>query len=470
MATKEMEYLFHAFSLKEIISNKIRNKICDKIYDLLFFDNNAALACDWSIYFDLIQYIPYKLLLTPLCKKQSLLHYAINYVDCIKDEKQQNQIKEFIVTTISDLLSKNETNVSSAKAIKLVSSWKLNLEQFEPLTISQIQNFLKWTIYKGHIDDYAELVCSHSDTLKLFVISQCQQHSTSYKSCIKWAEFWKLENNEQCKQKVKHCKKWILSNKNNIEKKPKNNNNSFIAGFDDLEYCEIKESQIIFVNDMDSMNIARKTLLDESVDCIGLDLELMSVSLPIPNRPKQCQILQIATCDIAFIFDLQIIQTLENWDDFFSEIFSESKAIKIGMAWHGDLRNLKKQYPDCIAFKSVCSPYLELSAISKYMTSNEKFKGIQTEKEKEIKKKFQKSKDKEGGLAKIVRWTLKKRLNKFEQLSNWSNRPLRSDQLKYAALDAMVQCWLFRKFKSWEKDNIFPHIDDFCDDLYGETN
>ena len=62
------------------------------------------------------------------------------------------------------------------------------------------------------------------------------------------------------------------------------------------------------------------------------------------------------------------------------------------------------------------------------------------------------------------------RLNKFEQLSNWSNRPLRKEQLEYASLDAMVQCWLFNKLKQWEKQTILPSLTGFCDDLYGQIN
>ena len=56
------------------------------------------------------------------------------------------------------------------------------------------------------------------------------------------------------------------------------------------------------------------------------------------------------------------------------EIFCESDAIKIGMSWQGDLQRLKKQFPNSLAFKSPCTPYLELSLITKHIKSDNEFK------------------------------------------------------------------------------------------------
>merc|ERR1712048_379578 len=86
---------------------------------------------------------------------------------------------------------------------------------------------------------------------------------------------------------------------------------------------------------------------------------------------------------------------------------------------------------------------------------------IDDERERKIKSRMKKKYDKEGGLAKIVRWVLRKRLNKHEQLSNWSRRPLRPEQLKYAALDSMVECQLWRKFKEWEAETLLPPMNGF---------
>ena len=76
---------------------------------------------------------------------------------------------------------------------------------------------------------------------------------------------------------------------------------------------------------------------------------------------------------------------------------------------------------------------------------------------------------KKGGLSRIARWVLHLRLDKFEQLSNWSLRPLRESQLKYAALDSIVETHIYLKLKHLQTLNQFPSIDGFFDDLWGET-
>ena len=45
---------------------------------------------------------------------------------------------------------------------------------------------------------------------------------------------------------------------------------------------------------------------------------------------------------------------------------------------------------------------------------------------------------KEGGLARLVRMVMRRTLDKSQQISNWSQRPLSVAQQQYAALDAYV--------------------------------
>ena len=155
-----------------------------------------------------------------------------------------------------------------------------------------------------------------------------------------------MTEDKQCSFAIKHCTEWLAKH-TLFEQKDNAQNN--IIGFHDLEHCEIDSGQIVFVDSAQSLNRAKAVLLNDCVDCIGLDLELMSVQLPIPNMPLECQILQMATFEKCFIFDLPVLQTLPGWDDLFCAVFSESSAVKVGMAWEGDLRHLRKQYPDSIA-------------------------------------------------------------------------------------------------------------------------
>ena len=492
LRAKEMECLFHAFALDDILPHRIRTKLCDKVHHLLFHEHAAPKAIEWTLYFELTAQIPYQLILAPVLKQQSELHYALNYVDSLSTKKKRGnlrrncggykeEVKRFIVSCISGLMAKNETNISANRAMKLIEIWKFNLEDFEPLVVRQIQTFLRWTIYKGHIDDYAECVCSHSAVLKRWVIEQCHHHSTTYKSCVHWAEHWGMDEEEGLKPLVQHSREWLSKHSLDADaklyaKRKKETFNGFIKGFDDLDFFDVELDCIVFVDDAATLEVAKAVLLDDAVDAIGLDLELMSVELPIPDAPAHCQIIQIATAERAFIFDLQRLDELEGWDDLFADVF-ESEAVKVGMAWQGDLCNLKKQWPDSIAFKAVCAPYLELQTVAKHIRTDGEFLEKQPEwmvldedKEKKIKNRMKRDHAKEGGLAKYVRWVLRKRLNKHEQLSNWSRRPLRPEQLKYAALDSIVECHLWRQFKEWEQQTVLPDLEGFYEDLYGQTN
>ena len=45
----------------------------------------------------------------------------------------------------------------------------------------------------------------------------------------------------------------------------------------------------------------------------------------------------------------------------------------------------------------------------------------------------------------MVEYFLGKKLSKFEQCSNWENRPLRKAQIHYAAMDAFIMVKIYEK-------------------------
>jgi len=239
----------------------------------------------------------------------------------------------------------------------------------------------------------------------------------------------------------------------------------------DMQLLDIDQNCILWVNDKDTLNKAQLILCDEKIKTYGLDVEMVSMNLKLPNKPLDCQTLQISTSEIACIFDLQAIfmneSLREEIDKLLCHVFCESNALKIGMSFGGDLKALKNQMPECLAFHSPIVPYLDLALCLKHIredTSNQ----IPADKTTDhtVQKEFQHSKKKEGGLAKLARWVLGKKLDKDEQLSNWSLRPLRATQLKYGALDSLCECWLYERLSVWANQHLFPDINGFLDELY----
>lgn len=104
-------------------------------------------------------------------------------------------------------------------------------------------------------------------------------------------------------------------------------------------------------------------------------------------------------------------------------LFSNSKIVKIGMAFNGDLDMLRKTHSKFQAFRNPINSYADLLTAYKAAFSNES----------------------PGGLAGICKALLGKPLCKERRMSNWDRRPLSLSQLHYAALDSYVQLKLWQE-------------------------
>merc|ERR1712228_1156928 len=132
-------------------------------------------------------------------------------------------------------------------------------------------------------------------------------------------------------------------------------------------------------------------ILNAETEYIGLDMKCLIKQFSMGPKRKTCQILQVATAQKEILFDLDAVLS-----------FIRSKRGK-------------------------------------------KVFNFDNETEYKIKQKLRQSNiQKEGGLATIARFVTKQRLMKKEQLSNWARRPLRADQVKYAAKDAKIEIDIFQ--------------------------
>jgi len=322
---------------------------------------------------------------------------------------------------------------------------------------------LKWIIYSDHIDDYAEMLCT-SESMRILTVNQCAKHSATHSACIKWAKRWNLVNHPKCADAVFGA----MSAQSVGNKKPSVKKEAQVQGYHNLPECELEVEDVIFVNDASSFRQAKEVLLAETL-CIGLDLECMVKRFSIPNAPKYCQTLQIATRAKTIIFDLQAIAGRHErvtrssdgldpvdpieCDELLYTLFYDASLIKVGMSFGSDIRCLGAQYPYFKAFKCIIKSYFELEDVLMF-SRNEKgatLFGVDVEREALIKSTLSTTNTKkEGGLATVVRHVLKRRLNKNEQLSNWGNRPLRISQIEYAALDSAIEVEVFCEMqKRW---------------------
>lgn len=120
------------------------------------------------------------------------------------------------------------------------------------------------------------------------------------------------------------------------------------------------------------------------------------------GRYHQVALLQLSTCDQAFLFRLNKVHL----PDFVIEIFENKDITKVGVAIKDDLNSLNKLAP----FNP--DGFIDLQKFVKQF-------GIE-----------------DNGLKKLVANVLGFRISKKSQTSNWEQQDLTHEQLEYAATDA----------------------------------
>ncbi|CAF0717201.1 unnamed protein product [Brachionus calyciflorus] len=203
---------------------------------------------------------------------------------------------------------------------------------------------------------------------------------------------------------------------------------------------ELKNESLEFIDSIDQF----KNMLDyfekNQPEVIGLDCEwkpAFGTEDLIDDEELKIKIqrpdtLQIATRGKVFVVDSRfLVDQLEEVDiDRFGNLvlFSE-KIIKLGYDFDQDSKKLFHSFPK---FKHVFSEFSDhVINVNQVISDFEKkyplFTGM--DQSKPVKTK---------GLSKLTECVFGKPLDKSECMSNWQNRPLRNDQIRYASLDAYV--------------------------------
>jgi hypothetical protein len=170
--------------------------------------------------------------------------------------------------------------------------------------------------------------------------------------------------------------------------------------------------------------------------CIGLDCEW----LPGPKGGKASSValLQLATPTTAYLLDLQLL--CRPWlpydadmdeaeaavDAALRPVFNDSRLSFVGFGIAGDLAKLARSFPHMPCFRAVAAAVEIRTLLSLAFPHSKQFPQA-------------------VGLSQLCERLFGRRLNKAQQCSDWSSRPLGPEQLEYAALDAAVLLALFTK-------------------------
>ena len=160
------------------------------------------------------------------------------------------------------------------------------------------------------------------------------------------------------------------------------------------------EGRIVLVQDEAALDAALEQLWNEPV--LGFDTE----TRPTFTKGKTCQpaLIQLATAQTAYLIQLTHIP----FSDRMAELLASPSVLKVGVAIHDDMKALARIH------EFTPSGVVDLAALARA-------KGVQAQ-----------------GLRTLSANLLGFRISKSAQCSNWENRELTSQQVKYAATDAWV--------------------------------
>ncbi|NXG15053.1 MUT7 Exonuclease, partial [Grallaria varia] len=161
---------------------------------------------------------------------------------------------------------------------------------------------------------------------------------------------------------------------------------------------------------------------------VGVDME-WKPSFGMVGKPRVA-LLQIAVKDEVFFLDLPRLLEVEGEKEklprFIQMLYSDAAITKLGYGMSGDLSSLAAT---CSTLKDTEK---QLHGVVDLLTVDKQVDGLSAEQSHEERG----VRRPEKGLSLLVQCVLGKPLDKTEQLSNWEKRPLREEQILYAASDA----------------------------------
>lgn len=144
-------------------------------------------------------------------------------------------------------------------------------------------------------------------------------------------------------------------------------------------------------------------------------------------------LLQISGKTQAFLVDLIALANNRRLDEVLSAIFKDHNTTIVGFSFMSDIQVFTKYLPHMKFYKH----------IQNFIDAQTYF-GLVWEDGQQI------------GLAKVAQKVFGKAICKFEQMSNWENRPLRLSQQHYAALDAYIMVELIEELEKKAKGGKYP--------------
>ena len=183
----------------------------------------------------------------------------------------------------------------------------------------------------------------------------------------------------------------------------------------ELDMClELPRTAIVFVDTVEKISEMQWPGTIAGIDCEWKPTLVRFQSTRV-------SVMQIAFETIIYVVDILKLNTFPELDEKLGSLM-QGEIYKLGVSFEGDRKMLKQSYPHLQAFQKEMVNYVDV--VAAYV----KVEGQSP-----------------GGLAGACELVLGRSLCKYEQRSNWENRPLRESQIHYASLDAYVQILIMKR-------------------------
>ncbi|XP_075156421.1 exonuclease mut-7 homolog [Haematobia irritans] len=435
---------------------KIQTYLIPKLQQLLN-DNFYKDAAYWSIYLNCTHIFGLYDMLFPLLL-QDKINLAEEFLGVAKEQQLPTvqfldsllDRKKTVYENCDEILKKYKYsdvkhNILSYRPMsklvtRLAKKYNIDPEHTPNLKYSKSCSYLHYLYHKYQeggmsLDSWRELAreeAKKSKALQLDLITRISS-SGDWEEAIYWVDHYNIPLDEcppplQTKMEQSDNVNATNSDSNDswVDDGPqmpssRKNKNSSISLLHKDDYLRIQlPSESIILVDTQTKFLEMLQYLEKFL-LIGFDSEWK----PSMNNDNHVSLIQLATPERVYLVDCLSPHLDDHmWKMMGRRIFNNLEILKLGFSLHYDLQMLHKSLP----------LQLNLQATSCYLDLRDLWKRIKYMQISSLP--YEQISGAGESLSALTEVCLGKKLDKSNQCSNWANRPLRHDQIIYAALDA----------------------------------
>lgn len=264
-----------------------------------------------------------------------------------------------------------------------------------------------------------ERVSHSAPTLITELINSCIDYD-DYPEAAKWVKYFEEDPDKYSDQL-----------KDFMDASPNLQASSVAKAPEAIDYYCVAREKIHMVADLESY----LRLLDKM-----MRYKLLAFDCEWKFGDTDVSLIQIASSDWVCLVDVKTLAACipsSEWRRLGRKLFNNDDIIKLGFSQDGDMAVLKKALPSLGLHYEKSNSYIDLKKLWTFMRDTVRYRFLN---EVQVAGK--------EGLQQLVAAVLGRPLNKNQQFSNWSRRPLFENQILYAANDAYCLLEIYQKFNA----------------------